>query len=125
MSIFSHRIVWLTLVHHHQVGQPRTREETLRILDQQISDIVAGVPTRVETAQTETGIKDRHFTPLFEKLKESISSRRTQNQQAGLESNHGVGALIEEIMDDRDPEDFLNPAFFIDGNASHSFHTAK
>ncbi|KAL1697796.1 hypothetical protein EV121DRAFT_274849, partial [Schizophyllum commune] len=46
----------------------RTKEFTLKTLNEQLAAVLDGAPTRAEKLQTETGVKDKYFQYFFERL---------------------------------------------------------
>ncbi|TFY75510.1 hypothetical protein EWM64_g8502 [Hericium alpestre] len=97
-----------------KIGTPRTRDDTLKALKEQIDTMMMGAPSCIDTLATKTGIKDKHLLPLFEELAATCAKVCEHNKSLGRKNtNEGLLDVLREIMGGWEMEDIINPIFCV------------
>ncbi|KAL1661798.1 hypothetical protein GGF50DRAFT_60307 [Schizophyllum commune] len=80
---------------------PRSKEETILALDEQLRAVMEGAPTRASTLQTDTGIKDKYFMHFFEKLADECArikdTHKTDETKTPQDKHNEVLAAIRAL----------------------------
>ncbi|KAJ3542935.1 hypothetical protein NM688_g5919 [Phlebia brevispora] len=71
-------------------GRLRTRDETLAALKDQWNIVMSGAPSRVDSAATATGVKDKYMGSIIDTLAPKIAALKGANRRSGLPETTGI-----------------------------------
>ncbi|VDC03003.1 unnamed protein product [Peniophora sp. CBMAI 1063] len=100
-----------------QCQEPRTLDGTLRALEEQLGHALCAAPSTAESAQTNSGVKDKYFDYFLTHLSETCANIK---KKYGM-GNNGKDKAKEILAELRKtmPDDLFNPGLVrLDPNAS-------
>ena len=94
----------------------RTRESSLVALREQWEHVVAGSPSRVDAAATNSGIKDKHLMTFVQLVSDAISNLKSTNREQGKPLLDGLADAIQFALEGREFSSLINPILSMKGD---------
>jgi hypothetical protein len=108
-----------------QVGELRTKEDTLSELESQLEKVLDAAPSTALTMASSSGVKDKFFLHFFEQLQEMC--RKLKGDDDASHSKEEIVKVLQGLRSKMPSEkSIFNPALSISGmfSASRTCFTA-
>ncbi|KAI0739725.1 hypothetical protein C8Q80DRAFT_1112112, partial [Daedaleopsis nitida] len=106
-----------------QEGDPRTKEQTIRVLEEQQARVMAGAPSAINEMGTKTGVKDKYLQHFVDEIQVKLSKWREEtknvNVPTGLTKKEMEREMLETLRQTL-PENMFNPVLQIPDFDAHS-----
>ncbi|KAI0696469.1 hypothetical protein C8T65DRAFT_756256 [Cerioporus squamosus] len=97
-------------------GEPRSKEQTLRDLDEQHQRVMGGAPSAIDAMGTATGTKDKYYQHFVDLIQAKVNKWREDHKNVPAREGSSKKAMEREMLEELRrtlPDNLFNPVLQI------------